>query len=174
MFSIDILGANATHLPISAIIARIAIAGLLGAIIGFEREMRNRPAGLRTHMLTAIAAAVFTVMTFEIYYEMVELNASIARLDPLRVIEAVTAGVAFLSAGAIIRSGGNIKGLTTGAAMWMAGAIGVACGAGFYGVAVAAAVFVLVITSILGLFEKKVLHSEDPKDPQRPEGTSGR
>lgn len=160
MFSFDLIGANATQLPITAIIVRIVVAGLLGAIIGLEREMRNRPAGLRTHMLTSIAAAVFTVMTFEIYYEMVDLNASIARLDPLRVIEAVTAGVAFLSAGAIFRSGGNVKGLTTGAAIWMAGAVGVASGAGFYGVAVTGAVFALVVTSLLGLFEKKVLHAE--------------
>src|SRR5690606_39451863 len=61
-------------------------------------------------------------------HEMVDLDANIARLDPLRVIEAVTAGVAFLAAGAIIRSGGNIRGLTTGAGMWMAGAVGVASG----------------------------------------------
>src|SRR5690606_23421504 len=131
-------------LPVLAITARLAVAALLGAIIGFERELRNRPAGLRTHMLTSLAAAAFTVLTFEIYHEMVDLNAAIARLDPLRVIEAVTAGVAFLAAGAIIRSGGNIKGLTTGAGMWMAGAIGVACGSGFYVVAAIATVFVVV------------------------------
>ncbi|WP_196259454.1 MgtC/SapB family protein [Pelagibacterium limicola] len=156
----DIIGANATQLPLSAIVVRLAIAGLLGAIIGFEREIKNRPAGLRTHMLTAIAAAAFTIMTYEIYYEMVELDLGLAQLDPLRVIEAVTAGVAFLAAGAIIRSGTNITGLTTGAAMWMAGAIGVACGSGFYAVAVVGAVFVLTVTIILGYFEKKVLHSK--------------
>jgi putative Mg2+ transporter-C (MgtC) family protein len=160
MFPIDLIGANETHLPLSAIIARISIAGLLGAIIGFERELKNRPAGLRTHMLIAMAAAVFTVMTFEIYHEMIDLNAAIARLDPLRVIEAVTAGVAFLSAGAIIRSGVNVQGLTTGAAMWMAGAIGVACGSGFYVVAFTATVFVLIVIFILGIFEKRMLHTK--------------
>lgn len=170
MFDFDILGANATYVPLSAIIVRIAIAGLLGAMIGFERELRNRPAGLRTHMLTSVAAAVFTVMTFEIYHEMVQLDAAIARLDPLRVIEAVTAGVAFLSAGAIFRSGGNVKGLTTGAAMWMAGAVGVASGAGFYGVALLATLFVVTITSLIGIFEKKVLHSQEATDA---EGTPG-
>lgn len=160
MPSIDILGANATNLPLSAIVVRLVIAGLLGAIIGFEREIRNRPAGLRTHMLTAIAAAAFTIMTYEIYHEMREINADIARLDPLRIIEAVTAGVAFLAAGTIIRSGSNIRGLTTGAGMWMAGAIGVACGSGFYAVAVIGAVFVLLVTVILGAFEKRILHSK--------------
>lgn len=165
MLSTDILGANPTTLPLVAITIRLAIAALLGAIIGFERELRNRPAGLRTHMLTSIAAAAFTVLTFEIYHEMVDLNADIARLDPLRVIEAVTAGVAFLAAGAIIRSGGNIKGLTTGAGMWMAGAVGVACGSGFYVVAIIAAVFVVSVTIVLGYFERRVLHTNgEPPD----------
>lgn len=167
MFSADLLGLNPTTLPVLAITARLAVAALLGAIIGFERELRNRPAGLRTHMLTSLAAAAFTVLTFEIYHEMVDLNAAIARLDPLRVIEAVTAGVAFLAAGAIIRSGGNIKGLTTGAGMWMAGAIGVACGSGFYVVAAIATVFVVVVTFVLGYFERRVLHTNG----EPPEGT---
>ena len=161
MFSADLLGLNPTTLPVLAITARLAVAALLGAIIGFERELRNRPAGLRTHMLTSLAAAAFTVLTFEIYHEMVDLNAAIARLDPLRVIEAVTAGGAFL------RSGGNIKGLTTGAGMWMAGAIGVACGSGFYVVAAIATVFVVVVTFVLGYFERRVLHTNG----EPPEGT---
>lgn len=158
-------GGNATHNPLPVIGVRLLVAALLGALIGFERELRNHPAGLRTHMLTSLAAALFTVMTFEIYHEMVSLNADVARLDPLRVIEAVTAGVAFLSAGAIIRSGGDIKGLTTGAGMWMAGAIGVACGTGFFAIAIMATVLVLLIMVLLGLFERKVLdkrrHDDD-------------
>ncbi|WP_090593765.1 MgtC/SapB family protein [Pelagibacterium luteolum] len=156
------MGGNPTHESILILSARMGVAALLGAIIGLEREFKNRPAGLRTHMLTSLAAAVFTVMTFEIYHEMVELDASaIARLDPLRVIEAVTAGVAFLAAGAIIRSGaGDVKGLTTGAGMWTAGAIGVAAGAGFFSIAVLATVLVIVITTLLGLFEKRFLKRE--------------
>ena len=66
MFSADLLGLNPTTLPVLAITARLAVAALLGAIIGFERELRNRPAGLRTHMLTSLAAAAFTVLNFEI------------------------------------------------------------------------------------------------------------
>ena len=101
-------------------------------------------------------------MTFEIYHEMVDLNAdTIARLDPIRVIEAVTAGVAFLAAGAIIRSGTDIKGLTAGAGLWMAGAIGVSVGAGFFSVAAMATVLVLIITIALGQFEKRFLEDED-------------
>lgn len=150
------LGGNPTHENMIVIAARLAVAGFLGALIGLEREIKRHPAGLRTHMLTSLAAAVFTIMTFEIYHEMVELDvSSLARLDPIRVIEAVTAGVAFLAAGAIIRSGPrDIKGLTTGAAMWTAGAIGVAAGAGFFSIAVMVTVLVLLITALIGLVEK--------------------
>lgn len=157
------LGGNPTHEPFGVVVARLLVAAVLGALIGLEREIKNHPAGLRTHMLVSTAAAAFTVMTFEIYHEMVDLGGdTIARLDPIRVIEAVTAGVAFLAAGAIIRSGsGDIKGLTTGAAMWMAGAIGVASGAGFFSVAVFATVLVLVITIVLGQIEKRFLENKD-------------
>lgn len=156
------LGGNPTHEPILTLATRLGIAAVLGAIIGLEREIKNHPAGLRTHMLVSLAAAVFTVMTFEIYHEMVDLGATnIARLDPIRVIEAVTAGVAFLAAGAIIRSGArDVKGLTTGAGMWTAGAIGVAAGAGFYSIAAMATVLVLVITILLGFIEKRFLKRE--------------
>lgn len=146
---------NATHTPLGIIALRLIVAAALGALIGIEREFKNRSAGLRTHMLTALAAALFTVMTFEIYHEMIDLGGDAARLDPIRVIEAVTAGVAFLAAGAIIRAGREVKGLTTGAAMWMAGAIGVAAGAGFFAVALIGAILVVIITYVLGRIEKR-------------------
>ena len=124
------LGGNPTHEAFGVLAVRLAVAAVLGALIGFEREIKKHPAGLRTHMLVSTAAAAFTIMTFEIYHEMVDLGAdTIARLDPIRVIEAVTAGVAFLAAGAIIRSGTDIKGLTTGAGLdgrgdWGCGGVG--------------------------------------------------
>ena len=156
------LGGNPTHESLAVLAGRLLVAAVLGALIGLEREIKKHPAGLRTHMLVSTAAAAFTIMTFEIYHEMVDLNAdTIARLDPIRVIEAVTAGVAFLAAGAIIRSGTDIKGLTTGAGLWMAGAIGVSVGAGFFSVAAMATVLVLIITIVLGQFEKRFLEDED-------------
>jgi|TARA_A100001391_G_scaffold155412_4_gene113238 putative Mg2+ transporter-C (MgtC) family protein len=156
------LGGNPTHESLAVLAGRLLVAAVLGALIGLEREIKKHPAGLRTHMLVSTAAAAFTIMTFEIYHEMVDLNAdTIARLDPIRVIEAVTAGVAFLAAGAIIRSGTDIKGLTTGAGLWMAGAIGVSAGAGFFSVAAMATVLVLIITIVLGQFEKRFLEDED-------------
>lgn len=119
-----------TTLSEGVIAARLLLAVGLGAVIGFEREQLARPAGLRTHMLTALAAALFTIITMEIHAGVMR-EAGNQSTDPIRVIEAVTAGVAFLAAGAIFRSQGDVKGLTTGAGMWLAGAIGVACGAGY-------------------------------------------
>lgn len=136
-----------TNLPEAEIALRLGLAVLLAAVIGLDRERLERSAGLRTHMLTASAAALFTILTFEIHARLMALPER-ANADPIRIIEAVTAGVAFLAGGAIIRGRESVQGLTTGAGMWLAGAIGVACGAGFYSIAVMAtvlAVFILVI-----------------------------
>ena len=136
-----------TSLPEAEIALRLGLAVLLAAVIGLDRERLERSAGLRTHMLTASAAALFTILTFEIHARLMALPER-ANADPIRIIEAVTAGVAFLAGGAILRGRESVQGLTTGAGMWLAGAIGVACGAGFYSIAVMAtvlAVFILVI-----------------------------
>src|SRR3546814_5456111 len=92
---------------------------------------RQKAAGLRTHILVALAAAMFTVIAFEIFFEVQEITDN-SRSDVIRVIEAVTAGVAFLAAGTIIQSRGSVQGLTTGSSMCLAGAVGPACGGGFY------------------------------------------
>ena len=108
--------AQAGHLDFSVVAARILLAALLGAAIGFEREWRNRPAGLRTHVLICIAAATFGILTIEIVYAPVFQAAAVSeevKVDPLRAIEAVTAGVAFLAAGTIILARGQVHGLTT-------------------------------------------------------------
>lgn len=144
-----------TETPEYIIAVRLMTAATLGALIGFERETKNRDAGLRTHMLTALAASLFTVITLEIY---ANSGGQSGTADPIRVIEAVTAGVAFLAAGAIIQSRGSVKGLTTGAAMWLAGAIGVACGAGYYSIAIMGAVFALIILSLIAYISP----SDDP------------
>jgi putative Mg2+ transporter-C (MgtC) family protein len=149
----EVFGVGASsHLPIGTIIARLLAAAFLGAVIGIEREWRKRSAGLRTHMLTALAAAVFTVLTIEILHSQM-LQEDAAQADPVRVIEAVTAGVAFLAAGAIIQSRGNVHGLTTGAGMWLAGALGVASGLGYFVIGLLAAMLGLIIIAVLGRLE---------------------
>lgn len=138
---------------------RLLIACVLGGLIGLDREVKDRPAGLRTHMLTALAAAVFTVITFKIFVS-IGGSGSGKSGDPIRVVEAVTAGVAFIAAGAIIQSRGAVKGLTTGAGMWLAGAIGVAAGAGYYIVAGIATFYALVILEVVKRLENGALSSK--------------
>jgi putative Mg2+ transporter-C (MgtC) family protein len=144
--------------------ARLAIAGVFGAVVGFDRELTNKPAGLRTHALVSLAAALFTLITFELYAELDAKDGNTSA-DPIRIIEAVTAGVAFLAAGAIIRSGGNVQGLTTVANMWLAGAIGVACGAGFYLLATLGAIFSVIIITLLRKLESRLAKENPPQMP---------
>lgn len=156
----DIASAFHTSTPIIEIIARLLIACVFGFLIGFDREYRRRPAGLRTIMLTSLAACAFALIAIEM---MAAFGADDERtqLDPIRAIEAVTAGVAFLAAGTIIRSRGDVQGLTTGASMWLAGAIGLACGAGFLAVGFIATVLAILILIPVNLLEDKLPKSEE-------------
>ncbi|MEO3387189.1 MgtC/SapB family protein [Mesorhizobium sp. CAU 1741] len=161
---LDDLG-HPTWLPISVIAARLFLATLLGAIVGLEREWRNHPAGLRTHILVALAAASFAIIGIEIVHTS-QFEADAARQDPLRLIEAVTAGVAFLAAGTIIIARGRVKGLTTGAGMWLAGAIGLAAGLGFWQIAALATALALLVLGLLHPLEKALTSDrEDRSDP---------
>lgn len=130
-------------------LSRMLVAALMGGIIGFERETHEKPAGLRTHMMICLAACLFALLGVELL-ELQTERAENIRADPMRLIEAVTAGVAFLAAGSIITSGGSVRGLTTGASMWMAGAIGVACGIGELALAFFALGITMVVLLILG------------------------
>jgi len=140
---------------------RYMAAIVLGGAIGFEREMREHPAGLKTHMLTALASAVFTTITFEIFRATREIDPA-SSADPVRLIEAVTAGVAFLAAGTIIQSRGEVKGLTTGAGVWMAGAVGVACGAGYLILGVISAGLAVAIFLGVNAAERHLLGTRGP------------
>jgi len=137
-----------TYTSFPVIAARLLLAALYGAVIGFEREWRNRPAGLRTHILVCVAAATFGILTIEIVHAPMFAQGAV-KVDPIRVVEAVTAGVAFLAAGSILFSRGEVHGLTTGAGMWLAGAIGVACGLGLWQVAGLATLIVLTVAGLV-------------------------
>ena len=143
-----------TVTPIPIILLRCAAASVLGFAIGYDREARNRSAGLRTHMLTALAASLFTLIAIEFIYTFGS-DSKVTQLDPIRVVEAVTSGVAFIAAGAIIQSRGEVRGLTTGAGMWLAGAVGLACGAGFLAIAVIGAAIAIFILFPLRMLEKR-------------------
>ncbi len=144
-----------TWLPFPVIVARLLLAATLGAAIGFEREWRNRPAGLRTHILVCVAAATFAILTIEIVHAGI-FGGEAMRVDPIRVVEAVTAGVAFLAAGTIILARGEVKGLTTGAGMWLAGAIGLSAGLGLWQIALLGTCLVLLVAGLIYSLEVKL------------------
>ena len=157
------LGGHHTVLPSLEVVLRVLMAVVAGSLIGLDRELRNKPAGLRTHILISLAAALFTLITFELHDQFTAEDSGTTTADPVRIIEAVTAGVAFLAAGAIIQSRGSVHGLTTGANMWLAGALGVACGAGYYFIATIGTVFALVVLIVLAKLEAR-FNGKSPDD----------
>ena len=115
---------------------RLALAAALGGAIGFERELRDREAGLRTHMLVCLGSALFTIVSAYGFHEFLVGGDQVVRADPTRIAAQIVTGIGFLGAGAIIRQGVSVRGLTTAATLWVAAAIGMACGAGYYSGAV--------------------------------------
>lgn len=143
---------TATTLELSAIIVRLLIAMACGAAIGIEREWRSHAAGLRTHVLVCLSAAIVALLTIEIAHHGA-FDRQEVRLDPIRLIEAVTAGVAFLAAGMIVYAKGEVHGLTTGAGLWFAGSIGLSCGLGFWQIGLIAVGFALAVLWLLRVIE---------------------
>lgn len=130
------------------VVLRVLLAGVLGAAVGFDRQRANKPAGLRTHMLVSMGAALFagTALVFVDRF----VPDSAVRLDILRVVAAVATGVGFLGAGAILRAGGEVRGLTTAAGIWVTAGIGLAAGLGQLVVAVGATVLAVIVIAVLG------------------------
>jgi len=150
----------ASEVGLTVVVARLLFAAVMGAILGFDREMLQRPAGMRTHMLVSLAAATFTVVTFELI-EQAKAEGTTS-VDPIRIIEAVTAGVAFLAAGAIIQGRGKIHGVTTGAGLWLAGAVGTACGIGAYAIAIIATGLGFVVLTLLRFVTDAIPKKAEP------------
>ncbi|MGK2852147.1 MAG: MgtC/SapB family protein [Candidatus Limnocylindrales bacterium] len=120
------------------IVVRLIAATFLGALIGMEREIHEHPAGMRTHLLVALGSAGFTVLSIEAF--------AAPGADPGRIAAQIVAGVGFLGAGAILKEGATIRGLTTAASLWTVAAVGMAAGAGAW--VVAAVTTILVIVSL--------------------------
>src|SRR5690242_5328959 len=112
------------------ILLRLTVAAGLGGAIGLERELRERQAGLRTHLVVCVGSALFTLVSAYAFTS--------PRVDPTRIAAQIVSGIGFLGAGAIIRQGLSVRGLTTAATLWLVAAIGMASGAGYYDAAVIA------------------------------------
>jgi len=113
---------------------RLMVAIAIGALIGWDRERADKPAGLRTHMLVALGSASFTLLGFEVGDHLAPKTGD--GFDPTRVLQGVIGGIGFLGAGAIIQNRGHVSGITTAASVWVAGALGSAAGVGAYVLAV--------------------------------------
>ena len=144
-----------TPTPFTEALLRLALAAGLGGAIGLEREFRHKPAGLRTNMLIALGSALFSILS-------VELGGGAA--SPDRIAAQVVTGIGFLGAGAILRSGENVHGLTTAATIWVNAAIGMAAGLGSYTVATVAAAITLTVVALMPVMEKMV----DKRRGERP------
>jgi putative Mg2+ transporter-C (MgtC) family protein len=143
---------------------RLSLAAVLGGLIGVERELREREAGLRTHLLVSLGSALFTIVGAYGFHEFLDSGANVVRADPTRIAAQIVTGIGFLGAGAIIRQGLSVRGLTTAATLWVVAAVGLACGAGYYSTAVITTALVLLALYPLRIIAYRVLVRFRPED----------
>ncbi len=139
------------------IVVRLSLAALLGGLLGWEREQKGKAAGVRTHMLVAMGAALFVL---------VPQQAGTGPDDMSRIIQGVVAGIGFLCAGTIIKTQDeqHVQGLTTAAGIWLTAAIGVACGLGREATAVLSTVLALIVFAVVPLFVRPTVAEKAVED----------
>jgi putative Mg2+ transporter-C (MgtC) family protein len=150
------------------VVAGTAYAMVLGGVIGYERELKNRPAGFRTHMLVAGAATLLVELGELLMFDARYRGSPFITIDPLRLVEAVVSGVAFIGAGTIFatRSGQTVAGITTAASLLMVAIVGVAVGFGFYVLSLAVTLLTLLVLTVLNLAERKPKASDQARPPK--------
>jgi putative Mg2+ transporter-C (MgtC) family protein len=141
------------------ILSRVVVALFIGAIIGIEREVKHKPAGVRTHMLVAGASALLLLINQEVVNQFLAESSANAVSDPTRIIQAIVIGVSFIGAGTILKSDhqNTILYLTTAASILFTAAIGIVVGLGMYLLAASLAAIVVITLLVVGKFEKKFL-----------------
>lgn len=138
------------------IIIRLIVAAALGAAVGLERERHNQPAGLRTHIILVVGSALAMTLSINLA---IQFRPLVPNGDPARLAAQVISGIGFLGAGAIMRYGPNIKGLTTATSLWAMAVIGLAVGAGYYLTGAAATALLLISLVILNFIEHRYIHA---------------
>ena len=147
------------------IAARLGGAVLAGGILGWERELQDKPAGLRTHMMVSLGSALPIVAALQ-FLALAPADSSLLQSDPFRVVQGIMGGIGFLGSGAIIQSTRWVHGLTTAATIWVSAAIGVVCGFGYYRTAGIATGMALLVLLAFGYFEKRYLdQSRTAREP---------
>lgn len=138
---------------------RLTSALLAGGALGWEREAHNKPAGLKTHMLVALGSAGFMLAGVQLHEQLVAQNQA-GSADLLKVLAGIAGGVGFLGAGSILRTGGEVQGLTTAATIWMAAAAGIACSLGLFVLAAVAVGLALGTLLVLGVFQRMFVNDK--------------
>lgn len=151
-----------TAIPVGDMALRLCVAAVCGAALGLDREMRGKAAGLRTNTLVAISSALTTLVALELYWDLAR-HGDDSRMDPTRVIQGVAQAVGFISAGVMFRAGASVHGATTAAVIWMAGALGIACGAGFYVLAGMATALCLLVTVLFTYVMRRLPGADRPE-----------
>lgn len=139
------------------VLTRLIAAILFGFGIGLERELTNKYAGLRTHILVCLGACVFTILSIYAFPTAVDNTHPQAFGDPARIAAQIIPGIGFIGGGTVLRHGSSVYGLTTAATLWVAASIGMACGSGKISVAFWATVFSVAVLVLIRLFERNVL-----------------
>ena len=138
-------------IPFTEMLMRLGLSVVLGGIIGAEREHNNQPAGLRTHMILVIGACLAMMLSINL--------GTLAGTDPARLAAQVVSGIGFLGAGAILRFGFNVKGLTTATTLWTMAIVGLAVGMGYYLISMIATAVIMIVLSVLDLIERRFVRA---------------
>lgn len=136
------------------ILIRLLLAAVLGMVVGYERERQNQPAGLRTHAILAIGSCLAMTISINLAIQFVP---DVPNGDPARLAAQVVSGIGFLGAGAILRYGTNVKGLTTATSLWAIAIVGLAVGAGHYFSAIGTTAALLIVLTLLNILEKRFI-----------------
>ena len=142
-------------IPETEILLRVLLAAVLGALVGWQREIHHQPAGLRTHIILVVGAALCMTLSIDVA---LQFRSTALNGDPGRIAAQIVSGIGFLGAGAIIREGFTVKGLTTATSLWTMAVVGMTVGLGYYLTSVVVTLLIFIVLTVLNSVEKRYIH----------------